>query len=201
MHTMVVRMSIDPERADEAARQLREDVVAWARQQPGFVNGQWLRSPDGSEGIAWSCSPRPTPRPAPPGARVATPATTAGPGTSRTSPSTSSSHRPSPASRLPTLEQAVHELADGNDYVEPVAVGEPVAVPVMQVVGGVIAVEMHHDRCAAVPERSGAQPDRVDRAESGVGDQDDDIGGDEVTQRHRVAVGCQRRADAARRLD
>ena len=51
MHTMVVRMSIDPERADEAARHLREDVVAWARQQPGFVNGQWLRSPDGSEGI------------------------------------------------------------------------------------------------------------------------------------------------------
>jgi hypothetical protein len=28
MHTMVVRMSIDPERADEAARHLREDVVA-----------------------------------------------------------------------------------------------------------------------------------------------------------------------------
>jgi hypothetical protein len=26
-------------------------VVEWARQQPGFVNGQWLRSPDGSEGI------------------------------------------------------------------------------------------------------------------------------------------------------
>jgi len=51
MHTMVVRMSIDTERADEAARHLREDVVAWARQQPGFVNGQWLRSPDGSEGI------------------------------------------------------------------------------------------------------------------------------------------------------
>src|SRR5258708_16187761 len=52
MHTMVVRMSIDPARADEAARHLREDVVAWTRQQPGFVNGQWLRSPDGSEGIA-----------------------------------------------------------------------------------------------------------------------------------------------------
>jgi hypothetical protein len=48
---MVVRMSIDPARADEAARHLREDVVEWARQQPGFVNGQWLRSPDGSEGI------------------------------------------------------------------------------------------------------------------------------------------------------
>ena len=51
MHTMVVRMSIDPEQADEAARHLREDVVGWARQQPGFVNGQWLRSPDGSEGM------------------------------------------------------------------------------------------------------------------------------------------------------
>ena len=51
MHTMMVRMSIDPVRAEEVARHLREDVVAWARQQPGFVNGQWLRSPDGSEGI------------------------------------------------------------------------------------------------------------------------------------------------------
>jgi len=45
MHTIVVRMSIDPDRADEATRHLREDVVAWARQQPGFVNGQWLRRP------------------------------------------------------------------------------------------------------------------------------------------------------------
>jgi quinol monooxygenase YgiN len=65
MHTMVVRMSIDPERADEAARHLREDVVAWARQQPGFVNGQWLRSPDGSEGIAAASAargPRSNPR-------------------------------------------------------------------------------------------------------------------------------------------
>jgi hypothetical protein len=51
MHTMVVRMSIDPARAEEAARHLRQDVVGWARRQPGFVNGQWLRSPDGSEGI------------------------------------------------------------------------------------------------------------------------------------------------------
>jgi hypothetical protein len=51
MHTMMVRMSMDPARAEEAARHLREDVVGWARQQPGFVNGQWLRSPDGCEGI------------------------------------------------------------------------------------------------------------------------------------------------------
>ena len=51
MHTMVVRMSIDPARAEEAARHLREDVVGWARQQPGFVNGQWLRNAEGTEGI------------------------------------------------------------------------------------------------------------------------------------------------------
>ena len=30
---------------------MRDDVVAWARQQPGFVSGQWLRSPDGSDGM------------------------------------------------------------------------------------------------------------------------------------------------------
>ena len=94
MHTMVVRMSIDPARADEAARHLREDVVAWARQQPGFVNGQWLRSPDGSEGIGVvvfasgdaAASAARGPRSYPP--------TAAGPGTSRTSPFTSSSRRP-----------------------------------------------------------------------------------------------------------
>jgi hypothetical protein len=95
----------------------------------------------------------------------------------------------------------MREFADRSDHVEPIAVGKPVAVPEVQVVGGVIAVEVHHDRRAAFAERSGAQPDRVDRAEPGVGDQDDDIGGDEVTQRHRVAVGCQRRANAARRFD
>ena len=42
MHTMVVRMSVDPARAGEVARHLREDVAGWARQQPGFVSGQWL---------------------------------------------------------------------------------------------------------------------------------------------------------------
>ena len=51
MHTMVVLMSIDPPRAEEVARHLREDIVGWARQQPGFVNGQWLLSPDRSEGM------------------------------------------------------------------------------------------------------------------------------------------------------
>lgn len=51
MHTMVVRMSIDPSRAEEVARHLREDIVGWAKQQPGFVSGQWLRSADGSDGM------------------------------------------------------------------------------------------------------------------------------------------------------
>jgi len=42
MHTMVVRMSVDPARAGEVARHLREDVTGWAKKQPGFVAGQWL---------------------------------------------------------------------------------------------------------------------------------------------------------------
>jgi hypothetical protein len=51
MHTMVVQMSTDPARPEEVARHLREDVVEWARQQPGFVSGQWLRGADGRGGL------------------------------------------------------------------------------------------------------------------------------------------------------
>ncbi len=51
MHTMVIRMSTDPSRPEDVARHLREDVVRWARQQPGFVSGQWLRSADGRAGM------------------------------------------------------------------------------------------------------------------------------------------------------
>ena len=40
MHTMVVQMSIDPSHTDAATRHFREDIVRWARQQPGFVSGQ-----------------------------------------------------------------------------------------------------------------------------------------------------------------
>ena len=42
MHTMVVQMSIDPTRTDMVIRHFHEDIVNWARQQPGFVSGQWL---------------------------------------------------------------------------------------------------------------------------------------------------------------
>jgi hypothetical protein len=47
MHTLVVRMSVDPARTGEVARHLREDVTGWAKQQPGFVGGQWLCGGDG----------------------------------------------------------------------------------------------------------------------------------------------------------
>ena len=51
MHTMVVQMSTDPSRPEEVARHLHEDVVEWAKQQPGFISGQWLRSADKSMGM------------------------------------------------------------------------------------------------------------------------------------------------------
>jgi hypothetical protein len=51
MHTMVVHMSIDPSRTEVVTRHLREDIVSWARQQPGFVSGQWLLSPGQGQGM------------------------------------------------------------------------------------------------------------------------------------------------------
>ena len=51
MHTMVVQMSTDPSRTDAVARHFREDIVSWARQQPGFVSGQWLLGPGHDQGM------------------------------------------------------------------------------------------------------------------------------------------------------
>ena len=51
MHTVVVRMSLDPARTDLVARHFREDIVGWARQQPGFVAGQWLIGPGQNQGL------------------------------------------------------------------------------------------------------------------------------------------------------
>ena len=51
MHTVVVQMSIDPSRAEVVAGHLRTDIVGWARQQPGFVSGQWLLDPDREQGL------------------------------------------------------------------------------------------------------------------------------------------------------
>lgn len=51
MGTMIVRMDCDPDHRDEVVRHLREDVVAWAHEQPGFVSGAWRVSPDGTVGL------------------------------------------------------------------------------------------------------------------------------------------------------
>jgi hypothetical protein len=51
MHTMVVQMSIDPSRTEVVTSHLREDIVSWARQQPGFVSGQWLLGPGQDHGL------------------------------------------------------------------------------------------------------------------------------------------------------
>jgi len=51
MNAVVVTMEIDPSRYDEVDRHLREDVVSWARRQPGFVSGQWLRLDGGDRAM------------------------------------------------------------------------------------------------------------------------------------------------------
>jgi len=51
MHTLLVQMSTDPSRADEVQAHLREDVVSWARRQPGFVTDQWLLTADGRNAV------------------------------------------------------------------------------------------------------------------------------------------------------
>jgi hypothetical protein len=51
MHTLVVRMSVDPARTGEVTRHLREDVTGWAKRQPGFVSGQWLCADGGTEAL------------------------------------------------------------------------------------------------------------------------------------------------------
>jgi len=51
MDTILVRMSCDPGRRDEVQGHLREDVASWAGRQPGFVDGRWLLSADGSSAL------------------------------------------------------------------------------------------------------------------------------------------------------
>jgi heme-degrading monooxygenase HmoA len=51
MTTVTVMMSLDPERGDEVRRHFNEDIVPWARRQPGFLGGHWLRSTDGHHGL------------------------------------------------------------------------------------------------------------------------------------------------------
>lgn len=51
MHTLVVRMSLDPSRTELVTRHFHEDVVSWVRQQPGFMNGQWLIDPERDQAL------------------------------------------------------------------------------------------------------------------------------------------------------
>jgi len=51
MNTMIVTMALDPARTDDVDRHFRDDVAAWARTRPGFVDGHFLRSEDGKRGI------------------------------------------------------------------------------------------------------------------------------------------------------
>jgi hypothetical protein len=51
MHTMIVTMNLDPTRLNEVDRHFRQDVAKWAKAQPGFVTGSWLRSEDGTRGL------------------------------------------------------------------------------------------------------------------------------------------------------
>ena len=51
MYTMIVRMSLDPARLDEVDRHFEQDVVPWAKRGDGFVDGRWLRSADGKQGL------------------------------------------------------------------------------------------------------------------------------------------------------
>jgi hypothetical protein len=52
MHAVVVQVTIDNERGDEAIKTLNDTVVPMAQQSPGFKAGYWTRSPDGSKGCS-----------------------------------------------------------------------------------------------------------------------------------------------------
>ena len=51
MSTLVVSMATDPDRAADVSTHLRRDVTAWAKQQPGFVSGEWLLSDNRCTGL------------------------------------------------------------------------------------------------------------------------------------------------------
>jgi hypothetical protein len=51
MHTLVVSMSTDPDRVADVIDHLQNDVAAWAKQQPGFVSGDWALSENHETGV------------------------------------------------------------------------------------------------------------------------------------------------------
>jgi hypothetical protein len=53
MHTLVVSMATNPDRYADVSTHLRNDVPAWAEQQPGFVRGEWLLSESRDVGMGF----------------------------------------------------------------------------------------------------------------------------------------------------
>jgi hypothetical protein len=50
MHAVLVSVRIEPDRADEAEKLLREQTVPRASSLDGFVKGYWARAADGTRG-------------------------------------------------------------------------------------------------------------------------------------------------------
>jgi len=50
MYAMLVTVTLDAARADEADKQLHEVTVPAVKSQDGFVRGIWIRDPDKSRG-------------------------------------------------------------------------------------------------------------------------------------------------------
>jgi hypothetical protein len=51
MSTLVVTMTLDPERLEQVRRHFENDVAPWATAQPGFESGEWLVSRDARRGL------------------------------------------------------------------------------------------------------------------------------------------------------
>lgn len=51
MHTLVVSMATDPDRFAAVSMHLRSEITAWAKQQPGFIRGEWLLSENHDAGL------------------------------------------------------------------------------------------------------------------------------------------------------
>jgi heme-degrading monooxygenase HmoA len=52
MHAVIVHVNLDPSRHADALRLLEEQVVPNAERAPGFLDGYWMRSDDGSRGLS-----------------------------------------------------------------------------------------------------------------------------------------------------
>jgi len=108
--------------------------------------------------------------------------------------------RSSPRTRCSRSELGQRGLVAGHhDDGKAVALDQPLAVGLVQLVRGGEAVEHHHEWLAH--QRRRARADGVDGAEAGVGDQYDGVGLEQAHQVGRVTVIGQRRAHAAGRLD